>query len=237
MRNRKQYNKIAIIVAVICVLLLGGYIIYSEYQKEKNVYVYEEHLDDIVVTVDNQDITLREFGYYIVKMEKKVQEQALIYNFENPMEYWNLHFSAGVDSGYMFEYAWDYAVADCICDLMFEKKAKEEGYRLSEEELQQVKKRAEEMYAMLSTEQIDKTGLTIDMVTQIEERRQLVQLYTGSSLEKDEIPGYIDTIMECMSGNDSAVMNFGVLQGELVCNEDVKNNIRMGTITVNGDNN
>ena len=34
-------------------------------------------------------------------MEKDVQEKALIYNPEDLMEYWNVHFSAGLDSGYI----------------------------------------------------------------------------------------------------------------------------------------
>ena len=64
-----------------------------KWQKEKNIFVYEEHLNDIVVTVGEQPVTLREFGYYIAKMEKDVQEKALIYNPKDPMEYWNVHFS------------------------------------------------------------------------------------------------------------------------------------------------
>ena len=127
MKGEKTYNRIAIIVGIASFIFLWFYAYYSREQREKNIYVYEEHLDDSVVTVDNQTITLREFGYYILKMEDIVQAQALVYNPEDPTEYWNLHFSAGLDSGYMFEYAWNYAVADCICDMAFEKKAKEKG--------------------------------------------------------------------------------------------------------------
>ena len=180
------------------------------------------------VTVNNQAITLREFGYYIAKMEKDVQEKALIYNAKDPMEYWNVHFSAGLDSGYMFEYAWNYALADCICDLIFSQKAQEEGYYLSENGYKQARIQAEELYTMLSTEQIEKTGLTIDLLTMVEERRLLVQSYTNSFMEENELSGYVDNIMECISGNSNMVM-----ASEVICNEDMKNNIRMGTITVN----
>ena len=102
MNNGKRHNLIAIIISLICILLLVCYIFYMKWQKEKNIFVYEEHLNDIVVTVGEQSVTLREFGYYIAKMEKDVQEKALIYNPKDPMEYWNVHFSAGLDSGYMF---------------------------------------------------------------------------------------------------------------------------------------
>jgi len=228
MNNRKRHNLIAIIISFICILLLVCYTFYMKWQKEKNIFVYEEHLNDIVVTVGEQSVTLREFGYYIAKMEKDVQEKALIYNPKDPMEYWNVHFSAGLDSGYMFEYAWKYALVDCVCDLIFVQKAQDEGYSLSENGYKQAKIQAEELYTMLSTEQIEKTGLTIDLIKMIEERRLLVQSYTNSFMEENELSGYVDNIMECISRNNSMIMD-----SEVICNEDMKDNIRMGTITVN----
>jgi hypothetical protein len=143
MRETKRYNKIIIIISFIVILLLVCYWLYSKWQKEKNIFVYEEHLDDIVVTVGEKPVTLREFGYYIVKMESDVQEKALIYNPQDPMEYWNVHFSAGLDSGFMFEYAWNYALADCVCDLIFSKKAQEAGYSLSEDGYKKAKIQAD----------------------------------------------------------------------------------------------
>lgn len=62
----------------------------------------------------------------------------------------------------------------------------------------------------------------------IEERRLLVQSYTNSFMEENELSGYVDNIMECISGNSNMVM-----ASEVICNEDMKNNIRMGTIKVN----
>ena len=228
MRNKKRYNRITIIISFIAIFLLICYSLYSKWQKEKNIFVYEEHLNDIVVTVGEQPVTLREFGYYIAKLEKDVQEKALIYNPKDPMEYWNVHFSAGLDSGYMFEYAWNYALADCVCDLIFVQEAQDKGYSLSENGYKQAKIQADKFYTMLSTEQIEKTGLTMDLITMVEERRLLVQSYTNSFMEENELSGYVDNIMECISGNNSMVM-----ESQVICNEDMENNIRMGTITVN----
>ena len=128
----------------------------------------------------------------------------------------------------MFEYAWNYALADCVCDLIFFQKAQDEGYNLSENGYKQAKIQAEEFYTMLSTEQIEKTGLTMDLITMVEERRLLVQSYTNSFMEENELSGYVDNIMEYISGNNSMVM-----ESQVICNEDMENNIRMGTITVN----
>ncbi len=227
MKGRKQQSFIVISVIFVCLLILLAYTFYLKWQKEKNAFVYEEHWEDTGITVDDQSVTLREFGYYIVKMENEVQEKALIYNAEDPMEYWNLHFSAGLDSGFMSDYAWDYACADCVCDLIFAKKAKQEGYDLSQEGYEQAKIQAEKQYIVLTVEQIEKTGLTMDLLTRIEERRLLVQQYS-ELVEEDELAAYFDSVMECISGNNTFVMG-----SQVICSEEMKNNIRMGTITVN----
>lgn len=236
MNNRKRHNLIAIIISLICILLLVCYTFYMKWQKEKNIFVYEEHLNDIVVTVGEQPVTLREFGYYIAKMEKDVQEKALIYNPKDPMEYWNVHFSAGLDSGYMFEYAWNYAVADCICDLIFEKKAMEEGYTLTIEECKQVIKQSEAIYAMLSTEQIKKTGLTIDIITQIEGRKRLAERYAHSAVTEDDVAKYIDDVIAYITGNAETVMSSDISEYEIYYNENMECDIRMGKVTVNCEN-
>ena len=47
-------------------------------------------------------------------------------------------------------------------------------------------------------------------------------------MEENELSGSVDNIMDCISGNSNMVM-----ASEVICNEDMKDNIRMGTITVN----
>ena len=56
MNNRKRHNLIAIIIIFICMLLLVCYTFYMKWQKEKNIFVYEEHWNDIVVTVGEQPV-------------------------------------------------------------------------------------------------------------------------------------------------------------------------------------
>lgn len=236
MKAGKMHNIIIVVIAIVCVISLGCYTHFLKETKIKNAYVYEEHLDDQVVMVDNQTITLREFGYYIVKMEEIVQGYAMIYNEEDPTEYWKLHFSAGLDTGYMFEYAWNYAVADCICDLVLEQKAMEEGYTLTVEECRQAIKRANEIYAALSTEQIEKTGLTVDIITQIEGRKKLAERYAEGCMTNEEISAYIDDVVGYIKGYNESVTNVELAKYEIVYNESMEQDIRMGEITVNCGN-
>lgn len=236
MKSRKVHNIIIVMIAVVSIVGLGCYAQYLKIVREKNAFVYEEHLDDPIVVVNDQMITLRELGYYIVKMEDIVQGYAMIYNPDDPTEYWNLHFSAGLDTGYMFEYAWNCAVADSICDLIFEKKAMEEGYTLSVEECRQIIKCANEIYAMLSQDQIENTGLTVEIITQIEGRKMLAKRYTDANMTSEDIELCIDNIVGYIVGNGESVINEELLQGEIVYYENVEQDVRMGKITVNCDN-
>ena len=47
-------------------------------------------------------------------------------------------------------------------------------------------------------------------------------------MKENELSGHIDDIMESVTTNSNMVMSH-----EVVYNEEIKNNIRMGTITVN----
>ena len=69
--------------------------------------------------IDDTDITLREFGYYIYEVEEFVQRQALLYDPENPKHWWNTHFSAGMDSQFVCDYAKKVAVNICVSDEIY----------------------------------------------------------------------------------------------------------------------
>ena len=52
---------------------------------------YQEHLEDIAVTVDSEEITFQDLAVYILYEEGKIEEQARIYNPDYTKDYWNLH--------------------------------------------------------------------------------------------------------------------------------------------------
>lgn len=52
---------------------------------------YQEHLEDIAVTVDSEEITFQDLAFYILYEEGKIEEQARIYNPDYTKDYWNLH--------------------------------------------------------------------------------------------------------------------------------------------------
>ena len=52
---------------------------------------FYENLDEKVLSVDGTEYTLRDLALYIAYEEAIVQEDALLYDPENPMRYWNIH--------------------------------------------------------------------------------------------------------------------------------------------------
>ena len=80
-RNLSKNTRIMIIVgivSVICIILGEVYFINSKFK-------YSAHLDETMVTVDGIDITLREYGYYVIQVEEFVQRQAVLYDPEDPV--------------------------------------------------------------------------------------------------------------------------------------------------------
>ena len=52
---------------------------------------YSAHLKDTAVTVDSEAVTFEDLAFYILFEERKVEEQAKIYNSDYSKDYWNLH--------------------------------------------------------------------------------------------------------------------------------------------------
>ena len=62
----------AVLVAVIFTMLI-------RFNKNKE-FVYNKHLDETVISIDDENITLKEFSYYVYIVEKQVNDMAIKYN-------------------------------------------------------------------------------------------------------------------------------------------------------------
>lgn len=127
---RKAVVAIIIVNVFLIVIAVCGHIL--------GKFNYSDHLDEEVITVDDKDITLREFGYYIYEVEAFVQNQALLYDPENPGLWWNTHFSAGMDSQFVCDYAKRVAINMCIADEIYYRQALSQGLSLTSNEEAQV---------------------------------------------------------------------------------------------------
>ena len=100
------------VIAIICVIIV--LIAVSFCVKMLRRFDYADHLDEKVITVDKNNITRREFGYYVFRVEAFIQKQALIYDPDDPVHWWHIHFDAGDDSQFVSDYAKTFAISLCI---------------------------------------------------------------------------------------------------------------------------
>jgi len=107
---------LALCVAVVSYALFG-------LDSNRNKLDYFEHLEDTAVTVDSENITFADLGFYILYEEQKVEEQARIYNPDSPKDYWNMH----TNDTFIQREAKDAVMGMVIHDHLFYTLAVEEG--------------------------------------------------------------------------------------------------------------
>ena len=182
MKLKKNVKKTIIaIISVLAVFVVIGLLIgVILYVKKLNRFEYKDHLDEVVITVDQRNITLREFGYYVYQIEGYTQEQALVYNPDNPAEWWNTHFSSGPDSQFVCDYAKDVAVNLCIADEIFYEEAKKQGLELNEDGDEKVKTDTQEMINKMDSVQMSSTGLDEKIISELKKKQLLLTMVRKS---------------------------------------------------------
>ncbi len=91
---------------------------------------YFKNLDKTVVTVDGTQYTLRDLAIYIAYQEAMVQEDALLYDPEEPMRYWNVH----TNGEFIRVRARNEAMDSAVHDIIFLQMAQADKVELDAEE-------------------------------------------------------------------------------------------------------
>ena len=235
MKLKKSAKKaiIAIIsvlaVFVVIVLLIAAIL----FVKKLNRFEYKDHLDEVVITVDQRNITLREFGYYVYQIEGYAQEQALVYNPDNPAEWWNTHFSSGPDSQFVCDYAKDVAVNLCIADEIFYKEAIKQGLELNEDGEEKVKTDTQEMINKMDSVQMSSTGLDEKIISELTKKQLLSATYAEFLVNTVDFSEYDEDPYKLINW-DGAYYQEEILPNHTVqTNDELLDKITFGKITVN----
>ena len=226
--NRSVKRAIIIIIVVNLILVVAAIC-----GKILSRFDYEDHLDEPVITVDDTDITLREFGYYIFEVEEFVQRQALLYDPENPKHWWNTHFSAGMDSQFVCDYAKKVAVNTCISDEIYYRAAISNGIALTGAEEKIAQGEAKIVYGSMSREVLTRTGLDENIIVNMRIKQALASKYAGLLAESENFGGYSEEPEKLLNW-DGAYYQENILPKHIVKNNDkILDKITLGKITVN----
>lgn len=185
MKKRNKVNVLCFLFAVM--LILSGCSVKTMiHGKEK--FIVNEHLEDVVLNINDNSYTMQEIAYYIANGEAGVEAQALVYNPDNPQEYWNKHTNGIFIKVQARQNTMDNYIRDEVLALA----AKEQGIALSEEEISNCQKTAEQLYAQLSSYQKEQAGITKESLQNNIEHAYLGQLYIQSRLQNDGSSKYTE---------------------------------------------
>ena len=222
-------KKIIIILAISSIIAIIGAQIY----KTSTAFRYEDHLDDVIINVDGEALTLREFGYYIYTTEEFVQKQAVLYDPEDHLHWWNTHFSAGLNSQFVSELAMKTAINTYLSHVIYCSEAQREGIALNSSEEETARIEANEIYKKMSAAKLEKTGLDEALIYEAVCRKELAAKYARNLALTTDFSGYESDPGVLLGGDGDYFQSVILPQHEVVINEKLMKNLKMGRITVN----
>ncbi len=208
----------AILIAAALVVL---FLIAVFHDDEKEELVYNQSLDLVAVIVEGEDLTLYDLAFYIAYEEGQVNEQAMIYDPDDPQAYWNIH----TNGEFIRITARDTAVDMMIHDYVYARDAAKDGMSLSEEEEKACDNSAEDFWNDLTEEQREALGIPEDEVYTVCRQIGLAEKWEAHLQETE--------------GRDLASYQVGGKAWEeqrnsmdIKYNTEVLDRIEMGTITL-----
>lgn len=185
----------------------------------RNQIMYDEHLDDVVATIDGEEIKFRDLAVYILYEERVVEEQARIYNPSSPKDYWNMH----TDDKFIATEAKDAIIGMAIHDKLYYQLACElEMDNLSEEEKELLEYTKIDFFEDLLDEQWQKMPCPME---EISEQMKLVAI-----AEK-----YQDYLAKANDDTVAAYRYDGYCYNQLKETHDIKINEKLWTNFIVGD--
>jgi hypothetical protein len=226
-------KKVEIITVCICVVLIAAILaILIVFNKSKD-FVYNKHLDEAVISIDDENITLKDFSYYIYIVEKQINDMAIKYNPDDPNDFWNTHFKNSLDSVFTRDYAKQLAKDLCEYDYIMEKETAIHNIYVTESEKESIKADAKDTYDDFSQKAKDNTRLSEEDIYNILCRRKLVEKYAVRAAQQVKSDGF--------EGDSASLLDYdGEYYKEMIKskynvteNNKLLDKITMGRVTVN----
>ena len=226
-------KKVEIITVCICVVLIAAILaILIVFNKSKD-FVYNKHLDEAVISIDDENITLKDFSYYIYIVEKQINDMAIKYNPDDPNDFWNTHFKNSLDSVFTRDYAKQLAKDLCEYDYIMEKETAVHNIYVTESEKESIKADAKDTYDDFSQKAKDNTRLSEEDIYNILCRRKLVEKHAVRAAQQVKSDGF--------AGDSASLLDYdGEYYKEIIKskynvteNNKLLDKITMGRVTVN----
>ena len=163
MRQKLRFTAVLVVL-----LIILGTASYREQGKRQKRAV-PESLDLVVVTVDGEQVTLREMAFYIAYEEGSMEDAAIIYNPDNTDEYWRLY----TNHTFLREQAKQTVLDMTVHDTLFSQMAAKEGVVLSEAEEQYLANEQQDFWSDLTEEQRESLSVSEDTLDETKRKMAL----------------------------------------------------------------
>ena len=226
-------KRVEIITVCICAVLIAAILVILIMFNKSKEFIYNKHLDEAVISIDDENITLKDFSYYIYIVEKQINEMAIKYNPDDPNDFWNTHFKNSLDSVFTRDYAKQLAKDLCEYDYIMEKEASIYNIYVTESEKESIKADAKDTYDDFSQKAKDNTRLSEADIYNILCRRKLVEKYATRAAEQVRSDGF--------EGDSASLLDYDgdyykeIIRSKYSITENNKllDKITMGRVTVN----
>lgn len=142
-----------------------------------------DNKEKVILTIDDREITLGDLAYYIYSVEQLVQQQAYVYDKDDPTLYWKLY----TNGKFLKLLAKDMCLERAERDFILAAEADNKGIKLSEEQTEGARDFAEETFSDIDSTIINRLGLTQDMLTETILRAQLAEYYAKTIVEEESL--------------------------------------------------
>lgn len=183
MRRHHFYRKHACrrclsVAVLLCALLCTGCGV-----RQKTI-VFREHLDETALVLDGKEYPLRAFAFYIAYEEQIIQEQALLYNAENPNAYWNTH----MNGHFVRVRARTEAMNLAIHDFIMYELAVSMGMELNDEQARYAKSRCSDFWMDIGETAQKRLGVPKEELEETLLKMALAQKYQELRAAMDAVP-------------------------------------------------
>lgn len=216
--SMKKYRVLWMFVIVFAVVLVVG----NEARLGREYIVYPEALDTVVATVQEKEVTLRDFAVYVAHQEAEVQDQAYAYDMKDTRKYWNVR----TDLGFISQVARNEAMSMAIHDELFYQLYQDLNVEFSESELSMIQNNADDFWQDLVDEEKDiRLG--------IEQKDVYDTMYKIACAEKAQIiyAGILSVNYSDLDYASEEFLDF-LSDYEYKVNDDVLNRLDFGDITL-----
>jgi len=216
-------NIIITICTIVIIISIAAFALITANLLRKEKFSYADSLDGTVLTIGDEEVSLKEISYYILVAETNYNEAANIYNEDNPHAFWNML----LEMKFFRNRVKQFVIDTCTRDNIYYQQALKEGYTLEDEMLEEIEDKALEEISKMTEQQMELTKYQMSDMVNVLTKIAYSREYAGNLMAE----GY--TAQELDVGGskyEEIKKDYAVW-----VNRKIWKNITLGKVTINNE--